>query len=131
MDNDKIKAKLRFKEWKHYALEDEEIIKIALKEDGPANQICLHSEQMVEKYLKGYLSYQKHKLLKIHQLDKLLLECKKYDKSFSKLSKEALKLSDYYIETRYPGDYFECSRKEAEEAYRMAKKIKRFILSKI
>lgn len=129
--SNKQKAKLRFVEWEHYALEDEKIIKIALKENGPPNQICLHSEQMAEKYLKGYLFYQKHIPLKIHQLDKLLTECQQYDKSFIKLKQEALKLSDYYIESRYPRDIIEFSKQEAQEAYKMAKKVKKFILSKI
>ena len=69
---DIAKAKMRFEEWEQYALEDEQIIVIALKENGPPNQICLHAEQMAEKYLKGYLFFNKEVPRKVHQLDQLV-----------------------------------------------------------
>ncbi len=75
---DKDKAKKRFAEWEHYALEDEQIVKIALKENGPPNQICLHAQQMAEKYLKGFLAFHKNMLLKTHEMDKLVSECAKH-----------------------------------------------------
>lgn len=129
--SEKEKALKRFEEWEKYALEDEQIILIAIKENGPPNQICLHAEQMGEKYLKGYLAYQKVSPVKTHQLDKLVLECKKYDKNFSKIEEEAILLSDYYTETRYPGDVTQFSLKEAETAYKMAKNIRKIVLSLI
>ena len=127
----KEKATMRFKEWEQYALEDEQIIGIALKEDGPPNQICLHAQQMAEKYLKGYLSFNKELPQKTHQLDQLVEDCKKYDPSFSELEQEARQLTDYYTEARYPWDIEHFSLDEAKEAYEMAKKIRDFILSKI
>ncbi len=128
---DIAKAKKRFGEWEQYALEDEQIIQIALKEDGPPNQICLHAQQMAEKYLKGYLSFKKEVPQKTHQLDQLAEDCKKYDPSFSELEQEARQLTDYYTEARYPGDIEHFSLDEARESYEMAKKIREFILSKI
>lgn len=129
--NQNQKAEKRFREWEIYAGEDEQIIQIALKESGPPNQICLHAQQMAEKYLKGFLVYHKENPLKTHQLDKLLFECQKYSKKFSQLTEEALLLSDYYIETRYPMHMVQFSRKEAEKAYSAAKKIKKTILQNL
>ena len=124
---DIAKAKMRFEEWEQYALEDEQIIVIALKENGPPNQICLHAEQMAEKYLKGYLFFNKEVPRKVHQLE----DCKKYDVSFVELEREARQLTDYYTEARYPGDMEHFSLEEAKEAYEMATTIKDFILFRI
>jgi HEPN domain-containing protein len=66
--DEKEKAAKRFEEWEKYALEDEQIIVLALKEGGPPNQICLHAQQMAEKYLKGYLAFNKNIPLKTHQM---------------------------------------------------------------
>ena len=125
------KAAMRFKEWEQYALEDEQIIVLALKESGPPNQICLHAQQMAEKYLKGYLAYNKSVPMKTHQLDQLLEDCQKYDPSFSELEQDARQLTDYYTEARYPGDIEHFSLDEAREAYEMAKRVKNFVLFKI
>ena len=40
-------------------------------------------------------------------------------------------LSGYAVEIRYPGDFFECSIEEAEEAVEMAKAFKNFVLRKL
>jgi HEPN domain-containing protein len=129
--NDREKSVKRFEEWEHYALEDEEIIKITLQEDGPPNQICLHVQQMAEKYLKGFLAFHKNAPFKTHQLDQLILECAKHDDAFLELKKDAVNLNDFYIEARYPGDIPEFYLQDAQEGYAAAKKIKDFVISKV
>jgi len=47
------------------------------------------------------------------------------------LSDFAESLSGYAVEIRYPGDFFECSIEEAEEAVEMAKAFKNFVLRKL
>lgn len=44
-------------------------------------QICFLSQQAIEKYLKGFLIYNKKKFPKIHDLTELLKLCAKIDKS--------------------------------------------------
>lgn len=128
---DKEKALKRFEEWERFALEDEETVKLLLKENGPANQICFHVQQIAEKYLKGYLSFHKNIPLKVHQLNTLVIECKKYDDSFNEIDSDAQYLSEFYIEARYPGDIRELSMQDAKEGYEVAKRVKDFVLSKI
>lgn len=125
------KAIARFGEWAHYALEDEQIIVLAMKEDGPPNQICLHAQQMGEKYLKGFLSFHGQLPPKTHQFNELIAECKKIDESFAELRADAKLLNGFYIETRYPGDIEEFSLQDAREGYEAAKNIKNFVLAKI
>ena len=129
--DEKEKALRRFGEWENYALEDEQIIMLALKEDGPPNQICLHAQQMAEKYLKGFLAFHKNIPLKTHNLESLIDECGKYDASFLELKEEIVLLKTFYIEARYPGDIIEFSLQEAKEGYEAAKKIKDFVSEKV
>lgn len=86
---------------------------------------------MAEKYLKGFLAFHKNMPLKTHEMDKLISECAKYDKSFSELSENAILLNEFYIEARYPGDIIEFSLQNAQDGYKAAETIKEFVLSKI
>ncbi|MEI7621878.1 MAG: HEPN domain-containing protein [Candidatus Moraniibacteriota bacterium] len=47
------------------------------------------------------------------------------------MSNEANLLNQFYIETRYVGDYPDFSWNDAKQAYEAAKKIKEFVLSEI
>ena len=83
---------------------------------------------MAEKYLKAFLVFSKKKFPKIHHLEKLLGMCKAIDGEFKELDNEAVLLSEYYIETRYPGDYPEgFSWDNAKQAYDAAIRIKVFV----
>jgi len=87
---------------------------------------------MAEKYLKGFLVYSGGKLEKVHDLIKLLNECKKVSSDFDDLNDECIFLNAYYIETRYPlaapVDY---SKKEAREALSAAERIGEFVVKRI
>jgi len=119
-------------EWFEKAKDDERAIKNLLKERGPFSIICFLSQQMAEKYLKGYLVFQKKPVKKVHDLVEILEICRTIDKNFEKLSSFCSFLNRYYITSRYPGDFFEgISEKEAKEAYQKAQEIKQFILNKL
>jgi len=118
-------------EWIRKAEEDELSIKVILKENGAPSTACFLSQQMAEKYLKAFLIASNKEFPKIHLLDSLLELCIKIDSNFKELKKEAISLNDYYIDTRYPGDYPEFGLKEAKQAFDNALKIKEFVLKRI
>jgi HEPN domain-containing protein len=119
------------KEWFLRAQDDELSIKDILEDrQGSPNTVCFLSQQMAEKYLKGFLVFHRKRFPKIHHLDKLLNLAKKIDAQFENLRKEAEELSEFYITARYPGDYPQFTFKEAEKAFKGALKIKEFILRK-
>lgn len=119
-------------EWFKRAEEDELSINAILEEEGGApSTVCFLSHQMAEKYLKAFLVAKKKEFPKIHLLDRLLELCVKIDPEFEQLKNEAISLNDYYIDTRYPGDYPQFSFKEAKEAFEKALKIKDFVLAKL
>lgn len=87
--------------WFIFAEEDLKLAKYSLKEKI-YNQVCFHSQQGVEKMLKGYLRQKKRKIPKTHLLDDLLNLCIETDSDFSEFKDHCLVLDKYYIPTRYP-----------------------------
>ena len=59
-------------------------------------------QQAVEKYLKGYLVFKGWKLRRVHDLDVLLNEVVVYEPSFEEFRQKCQKITEYYIEERYP-----------------------------
>lgn len=124
-------AYTRFQEWERVAQEDEEMVRIGLKEGCSPNPLCFHAQQMAEKLLKGFLAYHKQPPMKVHQLDQLLIACERIDSSFKKLTDAVLYLNEFYIETRYPGDYPAFTPEDAQQAYERALEIAEFVRNKI
>jgi HEPN domain-containing protein len=118
-------------EWFFKAREDELSAKAILdSKEGAASTVCFLSQQMADKDLKGYLVFKGKRFPKIHELDKLVKLCQKIDPEFKTLEEQAKYLTEFYISTRYPGDYFQFSFREAEKAFKKACKIRDFVLLK-
>jgi len=94
-------------------------------------QICFQCQQAVEKYLKGFLVYNKRSFPKIHDLTQLLKLCAKIDKSFLKFLEETDILSQYYLVSRYPLEYPLANKKQAKEVLDISTNIINFIKEKI
>lgn len=103
-----------------------------LKFGGFTDTICFLCQQSAEKILKGFLVFNSIKFEKRHDLLYLLKLCKNKDKEFSELTDDCVRLTKYYIDTRYPVEppviY---SRNEAEMAINSAERILEFIKKKI
>lgn len=59
-------------------------------------------QQSVEKYLKGYLLSKGWQLRKTHDLEVLLNEAIAHERSFEEFRAACMKMTEYYIEERYP-----------------------------
>ena len=131
MANNKSNLEILANEWFAKAQDDELSAKDILNgKEGAPSTVCFLSQQMAEKFLKGFLVYKEKELLKIHDLDKLIKLCEEIDISFNEIKNPAKSLSDFYISTRYPGDYPEFTWPQAEKAFIFATEIKRFVLEK-
>lgn len=87
--------------WFNFAQEDLIVAKLSFNEKI-YNQACFHSQQGVEKMLKGFLKINNKNIPKVHSLAQLLTLCVEIDSSFETLRADCVKLDDYYIPTRYP-----------------------------
>ncbi len=59
-------------------------------------------QQAIEKYIKGYLLSKGWELRRIHNLETLINEAIMYDSSFEEFRTACQKITQYYIEDRYP-----------------------------
>ncbi len=89
-------------------------------------------QQAIEKYLKGYLLSKGWELRRIHNLESLLNEMIMYDPSFEAFRAASQKITQYYVEERYPfGGSSKLSEKEIKESLDTAEvmitKIKRLV----
>ncbi len=93
---------------------------LTLEEECPVSTVCFHSQQCVEKYLKALLICRSLPVPKSHDLLELYHRLPSNDRPL--LSEEGLAiLNRYAVESRYPGDWDIISRKEAEDAFRIAR----------
>lgn len=99
-DNSKI-----VQEWFVKADQDLDQAEFLMKSDRPLVYVAYFAQQAAEKYLKGFLISRGWELEKIHILEKLLKECSKFDKDFSKFIPSFRKISRFYFEGRYPIGY--------------------------
>jgi HEPN domain-containing protein len=111
------------KEWFIKGHQDIESAQLLLKEHGHLETIAFLIQQSIEKYIKGYLIFNKWELKKIHDLQELINEAFKIDKSFEEFLDPCIKISKYYLDTRYPGLPTEYSKKEIEESFEVAKNL--------
>ena len=90
-----------------------------------------HTQQCVEKALKGYLVWRGHGLLKTHNLDVLPSECRNYESDFLDLESEIDNLNGFDTKFRYPDAIFEPPEAETLEAIEQAETVLDFVKSKI
>jgi HEPN domain-containing protein len=126
--NDKT---LLWRGWLEKAAEDEGVAKEILDGKKFPAPTCFHCQQMAEKMLKALLIFNNVDVPKVHDLVALKSLLEQIISDISEINGDLLLLNQYYIETRYPGDYPEFSFKDAQEAFEAALRIKDFILGKI
>lgn len=112
--------------WLRFAREDLRMAELAL-EDDIFNQACFHSQQCVEKALKGWLAQQLVSPPRTHRLADILALLG--SESFAKIAADIQLLDRFYIPTRYPdalpGSLLEGlpTREDAEEALATARSV--------
>jgi HEPN domain-containing protein len=92
------------------------------------DSVCFHSQQLAEKALKALFTARNIEFPKTHNL--LLLSNLLLDADVMQYSEELESLTKYAVESRYPGDYVEPEREEAEEALRIASEIYELVKNK-
>jgi len=109
------------REWFLRGEHDFQSADLLLKQNGHTDTIAVLIQQAVEKYTKGFLLGKGWKLRKIHDLELLVEEATKYDKSFVPFLDLARRLSAFFIEDRYPpGPTRGYSQKEITTIYAQA-----------
>ncbi|MCM8784423.1 MAG: HEPN domain-containing protein [Candidatus Omnitrophica bacterium] len=114
------------KEWIKKAEED---YRVAIREFKAkplaCYAVCFHSQQCIEKYMKAILQENNVSFEKIHDLEILLSDCKKFTPSLENYREELIWLTTFAVEVRYPG--FEINKIDAEKAINFMRKIRRIL----
>lgn len=131
MSDKRRKIKILSRRWLKIADDDLLFAKAGWRESNISGHACFMCQQIVEKYLKGFLVSRNVKPPRIHDLSKILEMCIEIDEEFKRFTDGCEILSGYYIATRYPLDMpQDYSAKQVKEAFAVVEKIKDFIISK-
>ena len=84
--------------------------------------LCFEAQQAAEKALKALLIYVSDKYQKVHAFSVLLDDLEKHIE-IPNFIIEVLDLSDYAVQTRYPGDYYPVSDDEYDRAISIAEQV--------
>jgi HEPN domain-containing protein len=92
--------------------------------------LCFEAEQAAEKALKALLIYVSGEYLKVHSFSLLLSQLGVY-LSIPEDIKESVELSDYAVQTRYPGDYYPVGEEEYHRAIDLAERVVKWVEEQI
>ena len=115
-----------YEEWLKRARSSLELAKFSGNKLVCYEDLCFQAQQAVEKGLKALLIYYGVEPEKTHNLYILLQELEKYTKIDYEI-KEVLKLHNFAVLTRYPGEYAEIEKEEYEESILIAEKCLKWI----
>jgi len=109
----------RYEEWIQRAKSSLELAQSKIIHYIYYEDLCYQSQQAVEKALKGLLIYYGVEPEFTHNIEILLNEIKRFS-DIPENIKEAAQLTNYAIQTRYPGEYDEITKEEYEESIKIA-----------
>jgi len=96
-------------------------------DDGTA----FHSQQAAEKYLKAFLVWHQIEFPKTHDIEALLKLAGKAEGRILEILSEAVILTPYGVDYRYPGEYPEVTRSDAERALLLADRVRMEVRSRL
>lgn len=93
--------------------------------------VVFHCQQVVEKSLKGFLTWHDIPFRKTHSLEEIGQQCLVLEPTMKELLDRAIPLTEYAWKFRYPGNIEEPTREEAEEALHISREIYTDILARL
>ena len=120
------------RQWKEKARNDWTAVEILLdSEQCPAETVCFHCQQFVEKLLKALLTLHSIEAPKTHDLRRLIQLAEPLAPGLSGLSDVSDKLTVHGVETRYPGEWYPVSTAEMNKVVEVSRKFGELLLPKL
>ena len=110
----------RYELWLERAKSSYELSKATISKNIYLEDLCYQIQQSVEKAFKGLLIYYGVEPEFTHNIGVLLFELEKHTE-ISENIKDAMDLTNYAVQTRYPGAYEDVTKDEYERALKIAK----------
>ena len=120
----------RYEEWIERANSSLELAEAKIIQHIYYEDLCFQSQQAAEKALKGLLIYYGVEPEFTHNIEILLNKLKAFA-DIPENIKEAVQLTIYAVQTRYPGEYDEITKEEYEKSVKMAKDCLNWIENKL
>lgn len=128
--NDQTREAVR--QWREKAQSDWTAVEILLaSERCPAETVCFHCQQFVEKLLKALLTSHGIETPKTHDLRRLIQLAEPFAPELSRLSDASDTLTIHGVETRYPGDWRQIEPSEMNQVVELSKEFGDILLAKL
>ena len=119
-------------QWRAKARSDWTTVEILLGSDRcPADAVCFHCQQFVEKLLKALLTRRGIEAPKTHDLRRLIQLAEPFAPELSRFSDASDALTVHGVETRCPDDWREIEPAEMNEVVELAKRLGEILHSKL
>jgi len=117
--------KILVSQWLHKAEQDMKAGEALLSADPPfLYPACFHAQQAAEKYLKALLTWHQIEFPKTHAIEKLLNLLRRAEPETASILNEAVELTPYGVDIRYPGDQPEPDIAESRRALELARRVR-------
>lgn len=128
--NDQTREAVR--QWQAKAQSDWKAVEILMAgEQCPADVVCFHCQQFVEKLLKAFLTRYGIETPKTHDLRRLIQLAEPFAPELSPLSDSSDTLTIHGVETRYPGDWRQIELTEMNQVVELSKQFGDILLAKL
>lgn len=104
---------------------------LAAPEEGLWGDVTFHAQQAAEKAMKALLALHDSPFRKTHNLEELGRQCVALDARLETVVDQAAPLTEFAWKFRYPGDFDEPAREEAEQALLIARSVYAAILARM
>lgn len=116
--------------WFRKADSDLNTAKQTLEGDGPYDTVCFHAQQVVEKYLKGWLAFLEQPIPRTHNLEELQQVCATLTPALHLTDIDLVELTPYAVQLRYDFEFWP-DWETAEHALRMAERMRAAVLTTV
>lgn len=119
------------KRWLQFAREDISAAELILQHPTIAHRhVCWLAQQSAEKAIKGALIYLQIDFRRTHDLD-VLLNLLPFEAEIRQSFADLAELTEWAVESRYPGDWQEANEEDARAAYGQAKGVLEIIFTEL
>jgi len=120
------------RQWRAKAESDWTAVEILRRNEAcPADTVCFHCQQFVEKLLKGLLTLHGVEAPRTHDLRRLIQLAEPFAPELSRLSDAADTLTSHGVETRYPDDWLKIEPAEMNTMVELAKQFGEILVPKL
>jgi HEPN domain-containing protein len=120
------------KQWLAKAENDWSTVEILMASGHcPAEAVCFHCQQYVEKLLKALLTLKGIEAPKTHDLRRLIQLALPVEPKLAELVGESDALTVHGVQSRYPGDFWQVEKTEMKHLYELSQKFANILLPRL